>query len=76
FAAGMALLNLIGAPIVAARGRAMARTAPTAARLIAGRELAAHPGPAWRRVSGMALVSFIAVVAGSGLALVDLSGGT
>lgn len=76
FAAGMALLNLIGAPIIAARGRAMARTAPTAARLIAGRELAAHPGPAWRRVSGMALVSFIAVVAGSGLALVGLSGGT
>ena len=74
FAGALGLLNLIGAPIVAARGRAMARSARTAARLIAGRELAAHPGPAWRRVSGMALVSFIAVVAGCGLAIVDLAG--
>lgn len=74
FAGALGLLNLIGAPIVAARGRAMARGARTAARLIAGRELAAHPGPAWRRVSGMALVSFIAVVAGCGLAIVGLAG--
>ncbi|CAH0162381.1 FtsX-like permease family protein [Microbacterium sp. Bi128] len=74
FGAGLGLLNLVGAPIIAARGRAMARNAGTAARLIAGRELAAHAGPAWRRVSGMALVSFIAVVAGCGLALVGLSG--
>lgn len=74
FAGALGLLNLIGAPIVAARGRALARNARTAARLIAGRELAAHPGPAWRRVSGMAMVSFIAVVAGSGLAIVDLAG--
>lgn len=73
FGAGLGLLNLVGAPIIAARGRAMARNARTAARLIAGRELAAHAGPAWRRVSGMALVSFIAVVAGCGLALVGLS---
>lgn len=74
FAGAMGLLNLVGAPLIAARGRAMARKAQTAAPLIAGRELAAHPGPAWRRVSGMALVSFIAVVAGCGLALVGLAG--
>jgi len=73
FAGGMALLNLIGAPLVAARGRAMARHAKTASHLIAGRELAAHAGPAWRRVSGMAIVSFIAVVAGCGLAIADLA---
>ncbi|MFS0795516.1 FtsX-like permease family protein [Microbacterium sp. 1P10AE] len=74
FAGGLALLNVVGAPIMAARGRAMARSARTAARLIAGRELAAHAGPAWRRVSGMALVSFIAVVAGCGLAIAGVSG--
>ncbi|MFF8186872.1 FtsX-like permease family protein [Microbacterium sp. NPDC016588] len=74
FAGALGLLNLIGAPIVAAHGRAMARSAGTAARLIAGRELAAHSGPAWRRVSGMALVSFIAVVAGCGLAMVGVAG--
>ncbi|KQT75285.1 FtsX-like permease family protein [Microbacterium sp. Leaf436] len=73
FAGALGLLNLIGAPIIAARGRAMARRARTAAQLVAGRELAAHAGPAWRRVSGMALVSFIAVVAGSGLAIADVA---
>ncbi len=75
FAGGMALLNLVGAPIVAARGRAMARRANSAAQLVAGRELAAHAGPSWRRVSGMAIVSFIAVVAGCGLAIADVAEG-
>ena len=75
FAGSLALLNLIGAPLIAARGRAMARRARTAAHLVAGRELAAHAGPAWRRVSGMAIVSFIAVVAGSGLAIADAASG-
>jgi hypothetical protein len=75
FAGGMALLNLVGAPIVAARGRAMARGANSAAHLVAGRELAAHAGASWRRVSGMAIVSFIAVVAGCGLALADMAEG-
>lgn len=74
FAGALALLNLIGAPIVAARGRALARRARTASELIAGRELAAHAGPAWRRVSGMAIVAFIAVVAGCGLSIVDAAG--
>ncbi len=74
FAGGMALLNLVGAPIVAARGRAMARHATGAAALVAGRELAAHAGPSWHRVSGMAIVSFIAVVAGCGLAIADVAG--
>jgi len=75
FAGGMALLNVVGAPIVAARGRAMARGAKSAAQLVAGRELAAHAGASWRRVSGMAIVSFIAVVAGCGLALADAAEG-
>lgn len=74
FAGALGLLNLIGAPIVAARGRTMARRARSAAELVAGRELAADSGPAWRRVSGMALVSFIAVVAGCGLAIADIAG--
>ncbi|MDQ1124070.1 FtsX-like permease family protein [Microbacterium trichothecenolyticum] len=73
FGAAMGLLNVIGAPVIAARGRAIARRARTAAELVAGRELAAHAGPAWRRVSGMAIVSFIAVVAGSGLAIADVA---
>lgn len=71
FAGALGLLNLVGAPIIAARGRSMARRARTAAALVAGRELAAHAGPAWRRVSGMAIVSFIAIVAGCGMSLAD-----
>ncbi|UIN30199.1 FtsX-like permease family protein [Microbacterium binotii] len=75
FAGSLGLLNLVGTPIVAARGRAMARRAGDAAHLIAGRELAAHASVAWRRVSAIAMVSFIAVVGGAGMSLVALAGG-
>ncbi|QLD11424.1 FtsX-like permease family protein [Microbacterium oleivorans] len=74
FGGALALVNLIGAPIVAARGRSMARRARTAAQLIAGRELAAHAATAWRRVSSIAMISFIAVVGGSGIAIADMAG--
>lgn len=74
FAGALALVNLVGTPIVAARGRSMARRARTAAHLIAGRELAAHAATAWRRVSSIAMISFIAVVGGSGIAIADLAG--
>lgn len=73
FAGAMALVNLVGSPIVAARGRSMARRATSAAHLIAGRELAAHAGAAWRRVSAISMISFIAVVGGSGIALADMA---
>ncbi|GLJ80733.1 FtsX-like permease family protein [Microbacterium imperiale] len=73
FAGALALVNLIGAPIVAARGRSLARRARTASQLIAGRELAAHAPTAWRRVSSIAMISFIAVVGGSGIAIADLA---
>ncbi|MFD1858737.1 FtsX-like permease family protein [Aeromicrobium camelliae] len=69
FGAGLALLNLIGPPVVAARGRAMARRAKTPSHLIAGRQLAEHSGPAWRRVSALSMISFVAVVGGVGMSL-------
>lgn len=75
FAGAMALINVIGTPIVAARGRSLARRATRASTLIAGRELAAHAAPAWRRVSGISMIAFIAVVGGVGMALADLAGG-
>ena len=74
FAGAMALINVIGAPIVAAHGRRMARRATSAATLIAGRELAAHAPQAWRRVSGIAMIAFIAVVAGGGMGLLEAIG--
>lgn len=74
FGVAMLMINLIGTPIVAARGRAMARKSRTAAHLIAGRELAAHAGTAWRRVSAIAMIAFIAVIGGAGVAIADLAG--
>ncbi|MBN9178117.1 MAG: permease [Microbacterium sp.] len=74
FAVSLLLVNAMGAPLVAARGRAMARSASSASRLIAGRELAAHAAVAWRRVSGIAMISFIAVVGGAGASLATILG--
>lgn len=74
FAGALLVVNLIGTPLIAARGRAMARKATTAARLIAGRELAAHADVAWRRVSGIAMIAFIAVIGGSGASMVAFLG--
>ncbi|OUZ08401.1 hypothetical protein BHE97_14195 [Aeromicrobium sp. PE09-221] len=69
FGAGLAVLNLVGPPVIAARGRALARKASTPARFLAGRQLADHPAPVWRRVSGLAMISFVAVIGGVGLAM-------
>ncbi len=69
FGAGLAVLNLVGPPVIAARGRALARKASTPARFLAGRQLADQPAPAWRRVSGLAMISFVAVIGGVGLGM-------
>lgn len=74
FGAAMLVINLVGGPLVAARGRRVARRAATAATLIAGRELAAHAATAWRRVSGIAAVAFTAVVGGAGASIATLAG--
>lgn len=74
FGTALLIVNLIGTPLVAARGRTMARTTSSPARLIAGRELSAHAASAWRRVSGIAMIAFIAVVGGAGASLATLAG--
>ncbi|NYF12559.1 hypothetical protein HDC34_000853 [Pseudoclavibacter sp. JAI123] len=76
FAIGMLAINLAGGPLVGLIGRQMAKRAKTPARLIAGRRLAEAPGVAWRSVSGIAMIAFVAVISGSGLALLDMVGGT
>lgn len=76
FAVGMLAINLAGGPLVGLIGRQMAKRAKTPARLIAGRRLAEAPGVAWRSVSGIAMIAFVAVIGGSGLALLDMVGGT
>ena len=56
FGVALLIVNVVGTPLVAARGRSLARTTSSPARLIAGRELSAHAASAWRRVSGLSLI--------------------
>lgn len=67
--AAMTTLRVIG-PVVIRRlaTRAHAR-ADTAAALIASRTAMESPSAAWRRVSGMTMTTFVAVVASAGMAL-------
>lgn len=68
-AGGMALLNLVG-PYALKRGADRSlRRASTPARLLASRIILESPKAAWRQVSSLSMTSFIAVIAGTGLAL-------
>jgi hypothetical protein len=71
FAAGIAMLNLVGPWLIGVFARIQARRAKTADRLIAARTVLESPKAAWRQVGGVAMTSFVAVVAGTGMALVS-----
>jgi hypothetical protein len=71
FAVGVGILNLIGPLAVSIAAKVSLRMASTPAKLIAARGILEFPKAAWRQVSGVAMTSFIAVVAGSGVALLD-----
>lgn len=53
-------LNLLGPWVVGLLGRIVAATADRPARLLAGRRLVDDPRAAWRTVSGLALIGFVA----------------
>lgn len=76
FAVSLAVLNLIGPWIIALVARGQLRRARTAPALIAARNILESPQAAWRQVSGLAMTSFVAVVAGSGISLVAQAEGT
>lgn len=69
FGGTMAVLNLIGPFVIRLLARGQVRRARTAARLLAARTTLDAPKAAWRQVSGVAMTSFMAVAAGSGIAL-------
>lgn len=73
FAAGVGVLGLIGPWVVALIGRGSAKRAKTTERLLAARSILESPKAAWRQVSGVAMTSFVAVVAGTGVALMDVA---
>ncbi|MET4061196.1 MFS family permease [Arthrobacter sp. UYP6] len=71
FAAGLAVLNLVGPWLVAVSARRRLRRAATPQALLAARIVLDAPKAAWRQVSALSMVCFTAVVAGAGAALLQ-----
>jgi hypothetical protein len=70
FAIGVAVLNLIGPWTISIAAKISLRRASTASKLIAARGILESPKAAWRQVAGVAMTSFVAVVAGTGITFV------
>lgn len=71
FTATLAVLNLVGPWLIRMVARIRLRGAETPAKLLAARGVLESPKDAWRQVSGVAMATFIAVFAGTGVALQD-----
>ncbi|PRI12298.1 FtsX-like permease family protein [Leucobacter massiliensis] len=69
FAAVLAVLGLVGPWLIGVLARGRARRAQTPRALLSARMILEDPRAAWRQVSGVAMASFMAVFAGSGMAL-------
>jgi hypothetical protein len=77
FAVVVAVLGLVGPFAISVFARIRLRSARTADQLISARGILESPKAAWRLVGGVAMTSFVAVVAGSGTAFLEtVSGGT
>lgn len=74
FGASLAVLNLIGPWVIRLVARGQARRAKTPARLLAARTVLESPKGAWRQVGGVAMTSFMAVFAGTGVAVLGIMG--
>lgn len=68
-AGGMALLNLVGPFALKYVANRKLRRASTPVALLASRSILESPKAAWRQVSSLAMTSFLAVIAGTALAL-------
>ncbi|WP_300266930.1 FtsX-like permease family protein [Microbacterium sp.] len=71
FAGVLAVLNLIGPWALSIHAKRGLRRAENPQRLLAARLVLDSPKAAWRQISGIAMASFMAVFAGTGVALVD-----
>ncbi|WP_341957284.1 permease [Microbacterium sp. LWH13-1.2] len=75
FAVALAILNVIGPWVLkVAASRQLRRAAERADRLLAARMVLDSPKAAWRQVSGIAMASFMAVFAGTGVSLMNVMG--
>lgn len=70
FGLALAVLNLIGPWVISVLARVQVRRADGPHRLLAARSMAQAPKAIWRQISGVVMACFVAVVAGSGAALV------
>jgi hypothetical protein len=75
FGGTLAVLNLVGPWVIRLVAQRQARRAARPAKLVAARTVLESPKAAWRQVSGVAMTSFMAVFAGVGVALIDLTAG-
>ena len=73
FAATLGVLGLIAPAILRLMARRQARIATKPERLLAARMILESPKAAWSQVSGVAMTSFMSVVAGAGVALMGMA---
>lgn len=70
---GLLVLNLVGPYLVSKVGASKLKKASSPQQLLAARMILESPAESWRQVSGVAMASFVAVVGGSGAAMMKLT---
>lgn len=76
FGAVLAVLNVVGPWVLTVSAARQLRRAEKPDRLLAARIVLDAPKAAWRQVGGIAMASFMAVFAGTGVALLDVMSGS
>ena len=74
FAIALAVLNVLGPWVIKLIASGQLRRAERPERLLAARLVLESPKSAWRQVSGIAMASFMAVFAGTGVSLMNVLG--
>ncbi|HWS51195.1 MAG TPA: permease [Microbacterium sp.] len=74
FGTALAVLNLIGPWVLKVTAARRLRRAEQPDRMLAARIVLDSPKAAWRQVSGVSMASFMAVFAGTGVALMNVLG--
>ncbi|MFJ2505952.1 permease [Microbacterium sp. NPDC087592] len=76
FGAALAVLNVVGPWVLKVSASRQLRRAEQPERLLAARVVLDSPKAAWRQVGGIAMASFMAVFAGTGVALMNVMTGS
>lgn len=76
FGAVLAVLNVVGPWVLKVSASRQLRRADRPERLLAARIVLDSPKAAWRQVGGIAMASFMAVFAGTGVALMNVMSGS